>query len=56
MTRGFAEKYGPWALVRGEAPPEQRISTYGSRSLALTHNLGGYPGDMVSFVPIVGLS
>ena len=24
------------------------------RNLALTHNLGGYPGEMVSFVGIVG--
>jgi acetyl-CoA C-acetyltransferase len=22
--------------------------------LALTHNLGGYPGEMVSFVSVVG--
>jgi acetyl-CoA C-acetyltransferase len=44
-----------WLQLRGEAPPERRISTYGSRSLALTQNLGGYPGEMVSFVSIVGL-
>ena len=24
------------------------------RGLALTHNLGGYPGEMVSFVSVVG--
>ena len=24
------------------------------KSLALTHNLGGYPGEMVSFVSVVG--
>ena len=24
------------------------------RTLALTHNLGGYPGEMVSFVSVVG--
>jgi acetyl-CoA C-acetyltransferase len=24
------------------------------RTRALTHNLGGYPGEMVSFVSIVG--
>jgi crotonobetaine/carnitine-CoA ligase len=35
---------------------DRRISTYGSRSLALTHNLGGYPGEMVSFVSILGTS
>ena len=39
-----------WLQLRGEAPEERRISTYGQRDLALTHNLGGYPGEMVSFV------
>jgi acetyl-CoA C-acetyltransferase len=24
------------------------------RGLAMTHNLGGYPGEMVSFVSVVG--
>ncbi|MBA2282968.1 MAG: acetyl-CoA acetyltransferase [Acidimicrobiia bacterium] len=43
-----------WLQLRGEAPEERRISTYGDRSLALTHNLGGYPGEMVSFVGIFG--
>src|SRR5260370_33651451 len=43
-----------WLQLRGEAPPERRISTYGSRSPALTHNLGGYPGEMVSFVSVLG--
>ena len=37
-----------------KAPEERRISTYGKRNLALTHNLGGYPGEMVSFVSILG--
>jgi acetyl-CoA C-acetyltransferase len=53
---GLRMLFEAWLQLRGEAPPERRISTYGSRSLALTHNLGGYPGDMVSFVSIVGLS
>jgi acetyl-CoA C-acetyltransferase len=52
---GLRMLFEAWLQLRGEAPPERRISTYGSRSLALTHNLGGYPGDMVSFVSIVGL-
>jgi acetyl-CoA C-acetyltransferase len=43
-----------WLQLRGEAPPERAIGTAGSRHLALTHNLGGYPGEMVSFVSIVG--
>ena len=51
---GLRMLYEAWLQLRGEAPEERRISTYGSRSLALTHNLGGYPGEMVSFVGIVG--
>jgi acetyl-CoA C-acetyltransferase len=38
--------------LRGEVPPERRIAN--DRSLALVHNLGGYPGEMLSFVGIVG--
>jgi acetyl-CoA C-acetyltransferase len=53
---GLRMMFEAWLQLRGEAPPERRISTYGSRSLALTHNLGGYPGEMVSFVSIVGLA
>ena len=53
---GLRMLFEAWLQLRGEAPPERRISTYGSRSLALTHNLGGYPGEMVSFVSIVGLA
>jgi acetyl-CoA C-acetyltransferase len=51
---GLRMMYEAWLQLRGEAPQERRISTYGARSLALTHNLGGYPGEMVSFVGIVG--
>ncbi len=51
---GLRMMYEAWLQLRGQAPVERRISTYGSRSLALTHNLGGYPGEMVSFVGIVG--
>jgi acetyl-CoA C-acetyltransferase len=53
---GLRMIFEAWLQLRGEAPPERRISTYGSRSLALTQNLGGYPGEMVSFVSIVGLA
>ncbi|HZJ27725.1 MAG TPA: acetyl-CoA acetyltransferase [Acidimicrobiia bacterium] len=49
---GLRMFYECWLQLRGEAPPERRI--VGERSLALTHNLGGYPGEMVSFVGIVG--
>jgi acetyl-CoA C-acetyltransferase len=51
---GLRMMFEAWLQLRGEAPPERRISTYGSRTLALTQNLGGYPGEMVSFVSIVG--
>jgi acetyl-CoA C-acetyltransferase len=51
---GLRMLYEAWLQLRGEAPPDRRISTLGSRSMALTHNLGGYPGEMVSFVGIVG--
>jgi acetyl-CoA C-acetyltransferase len=53
---GLRMLFEGWLQLRGEAPRERRISTYGSRSLALTQNLGGYPGEMVSFVSIVGLA
>ena len=52
---GLRMLFEAWLQLRGEAPEERRISTYGKRSLALTHNLGGYPGEMVSFVGIVGV-
>src|SRR3954453_21742195 len=52
---GLRMLYEAWLQLRGEAPEDRRISTFGRRSLALTHNLGGYPGEMVSFVGIVGL-
>ena len=51
---GLRMMYEAFLQLRGEAPEDRRISTYGSRSLALTHNLGGYPGEMVSFVSILG--
>jgi acetyl-CoA C-acetyltransferase len=51
---GLRMLYEAWLQLRGEAPDDRRISTYGNRKLALTHNLGGYPGEMVSFVGIVG--
>jgi acetyl-CoA C-acetyltransferase len=51
---GLRMLYEAWLQLRGEAPAERRIGTTGARNLALTHNLGGYPGEMVSFVSIVG--
>jgi len=52
---GLRMLFEAWLQLRGEAPEERRITTVApGRSLALTHNLGGYPGEMVSFVGIVG--
>jgi acetyl-CoA C-acetyltransferase len=51
---GLRMMFEVWLQLRGEAPEERRISTFGARNLALTHNLGGYPGEMVSFVSILG--
>jgi acetyl-CoA C-acetyltransferase len=52
---GLRMTYEAWLQLRGDAPDERRISTVDDeRNLALTHNLGGYPGEMVSFVSILG--
>ena len=53
---GLRMLYEAWLQLRGHAPDERRIATVTpSRNLALTHNLGGYPGEMVSFVGIFGI-
>jgi acetyl-CoA C-acetyltransferase len=44
-----------WLQLRGEAPAERTIASIAAgRKLALTHNLGGMPGECVSFVSVVG--
>jgi acetyl-CoA C-acetyltransferase len=44
-----------WTQLRREAGERQiRSVTEGGRTLALTHNLGGQPGECVSFVSVVG--
>src|SRR5213592_573884 len=43
-----------WLQLRGEAGKRQIASVARGRKLALTHNLGGAPGECVSFVGIVG--
>ena len=50
---GLRMMFEAWTQLRGEAPAERRIPDSG-RHLALTQNLGGYPGEMVSFVSILG--
>jgi acetyl-CoA C-acetyltransferase len=49
---GLRMHYECWLQLRGEAPPERSIRT--DKKLGLVHNLGGYPGEMVSFVSLVG--
>ncbi len=49
---GLRMLFEPWLQLRGEAPKERRVRS--DRTLALTHNLGGYPGEMVAFVSVVG--
>ncbi|MEO9197549.1 MAG: hypothetical protein ABI206_02260, partial [Antricoccus sp.] len=42
-----------WLQLRGEAPANRQIKEKGLR-YGLTHNLGGGPGECVSFVSVVG--
>lgn len=52
---GLRMLYECWLQLRGEAPVERRIkSLERGRHLAMTQNLGGSPGKVVSFVSIVG--
>jgi len=52
---GLRMMYECWLQLRGEAPPDRRIRTVDQdKKLALTHNLGGQPGECVSFVSVVG--
>jgi acetyl-CoA C-acetyltransferase len=53
---GLRMMFECWLQLRGEAPVERRIGTISEgRNLALTHNLGGQPGECVSFVSVVGI-
>ena len=54
---GLRMHFENWLQLRHEAPEDRRILTTtgpAGRSLGLVHNLGGYPGEMVSFVSILG--
>jgi len=53
---GLRMMFEAWLQLRGEAPAERRVAPSGGRTLALTHTLGGYPGEMVSCITIVGAS
>jgi acetyl-CoA C-acetyltransferase len=50
---GLRMLYECWLQLRQQAPPDRQIDLHG-RTLGLTHNLGGAPGDCVSFVSVVG--
>jgi acetyl-CoA C-acetyltransferase len=50
---GLRMAFEAWLQMRRDAQPDERqIAT--ERKLALTHNLGGYPGEMVSFIGLFG--
>jgi acetyl-CoA C-acetyltransferase len=52
---GLRMMFEAFLQLRGEAPEERAIASLAAgRKLALTHNLGGYPGEMVSFVSLLG--
>jgi len=50
---GIRMHYECWLQLRREAPDERQIPET-SKNLGMVHNLGGYPGEMVSFVSIIG--
>jgi acetyl-CoA C-acetyltransferase len=51
---GLRMLFEAWTQLRGEAGKRQIASVSRGRKLALTHNLGGAPGECVSFVSVVG--
>lgn len=52
---GLRMLYECWLQLRREAPEDRRVAAIDEgRTLGLTHNLGGGPGESVSFVGIFG--
>lgn len=52
---GLRMMYECWLQLRREAPEDRQIAAAGrDRKLALTQNIGGAPGDCVSFVSVLG--
>lgn len=49
---GLRMMFECWLQLREQAPPDRQVAV--DRGLALTHNLGGYPGEMVAFVSVLG--
>jgi len=50
---GLRMIFEAWLQLRGQAPDSRRITDPAGK-LGLTHNLGGGPGECVSFVSLVG--
>lgn len=48
---GLRMHFECWLQLRGEAGERQ---VHNGRTKALVHNLGGYPGEMLSFVSVLG--
>ncbi|MBI2219343.1 MAG: acetyl-CoA acetyltransferase [Candidatus Rokubacteria bacterium] len=51
---GLRMLFEAWLQLRSEAGKRQIPSVARGRTLALTHNLGGAPGECVSFAAVVG--
>ena len=52
---GLRMLFEAWLQLRLEAPSERAVASIkAGKKLAMTHNLGGAPGNCVSFVSIVG--
>jgi len=49
---GLRMHYECWLQLRGQAG--ERQIDLANKTLGMVHNLGGYPGEMVSFVSLVG--
>ena len=51
---GLRMHYENWLQLRGQAPAERQIALDPSRPYGLVQNLGGYPGEMVCFMSVLG--
>jgi acetyl-CoA C-acetyltransferase len=51
---GLRMMFEAWLQLRGEAPEDRRVPIKGEGDLALIQNLGGYPGEMVCAVTVLG--
>ena len=51
---GLRMHFEDWIQLRGRAPPEVQITPDRSRPYGVVQNLGGYPGEMVCFMSVLG--